>query len=165
MKKQYKLLKWYPSLPTSFKIGDKVVKLWGDCEYVSCNESAPYKCYPHEIENNPEFWEKVEEKEKPLFTTEDGEEAFEGDTYYAIDLKTYEVVWSIADECSLDSNWLKFSTKAKAERWVLENKPKYSVKNIKDALYNSRIFNDDHSTIQCHRATFYSELIRLSNDN
>lgn len=233
--KQYTLIKWYPSLPKCLKEGTKVIRFLGDDDFVSCCENCPKSISQHEVINNPEFWEKGEEKdyeilsfkdpqlsgivnkswnglfrydvnqfyyeneciskgfkihsvkrlsdgevftigdkiksrflsnkiiqitidetfglilstkthdigidqiqhvENPLFTTADGVEMFEGDEYYAVCPKTYEIHWSVADEYSI-SRWLKFSTKAKAERWVLENETKYSLNQIKEAIEDS----------------------------
>lgn len=62
--KKYKLLKWYPSLPRDWKIGMNVGmgdRNWG----YSPTSSIEYdKCLDNkEVENNPEFWEEIIEKD------------------------------------------------------------------------------------------------------
>lgn len=56
--KKYKLLKWYPSLRTYYKVGD-IIELINSGDYgkIPCILSAI------EVESNPEFWEEIEEKE------------------------------------------------------------------------------------------------------
>ena len=55
------------------------------------------------IENWSEYWEEI--KEEPILITEDGKELFEGDEYW-------------------------FINKELAEKWIEENKPKWSNKDM-----------------------------------
>lgn len=64
--KKYKLLRWYPGLPSSWKPNETNIR-----PTIIVEEDLPRKryigkgCYffvRSEIENNPEFWEKVTEK-------------------------------------------------------------------------------------------------------
>lgn len=84
MSKQYKLKKWYPSLPKDWKVGDTVKeKLGGLFPYGNSDENRKSRYISkEEIENNPEFWEEIEEsyEKEPLFTTEDGVDIY-GDKY------------------------------------------------------------------------------------
>lgn len=56
--------------------------------------------------------------EQPLFISFDDCPMFEGEEYWAIDPKDNEIVWSIADYNSLNSNWLKFAEKENAEIYL-----------------------------------------------
>jgi hypothetical protein len=75
---------------------------------------------------------RLEKVSELLFITEDSIEMFEGDDYIAIDPKDFSLVLSIADEGSLESNWLKFSTEETAEKYIEQNKPKFSIKQIEE---------------------------------
>jgi len=74
-------------------------------------------------------WAEIIEQKQPLFTTEDGVEIFESNTY-----------WSVTDDFKLlvthsarilDYKIRAFSTKEKAEEWILYNK---SVLSLNDLL-------------------------------
>ena len=81
--------------------------------------------------------EKAQEwvnKNKPLFTTEDGVDIFEGNWYYTISPIYYKIVYTKAVEDCSEIKWKTFSTEEKAIEWIDENKPKYSKKQIKDAI-------------------------------
>lgn len=62
---KYKLKKWYPSLPKDWEVGMLVTKKdKNDIDYnPDCVGYYYYKILCIEVENNPEFWEKVVEKE------------------------------------------------------------------------------------------------------
>lgn len=60
---EYKLIKWYPSLPKDWEVGMEVGV--GDYRITYSPCSSKYTdCYiaSSEIKNNPEFWKKVEKK-------------------------------------------------------------------------------------------------------
>ncbi len=73
-------------------------------------------------------WNKLK---TPLFTTEDNISIFEGDTVYSIDedycLDTYHNVHEYLDF----SAWKIFSTKEKAEEYILMNKPCLNIEDIR----------------------------------
>ncbi len=75
-------------------------------------------------------WEKAKQK---LFTTEDGVDIFYGDLYWGLDSKKYQVCFSVsADENSGRQDYMKyFSTKEKAEEYIIMNKPCLSINDIK----------------------------------
>ena len=56
--KKYKLLKWYPSLRTTYKVGD-IVEKRNTSGYGQNSNVLPLG----EVENNPEFWERVNQYE------------------------------------------------------------------------------------------------------
>ena len=62
MSKGYSLKKWYPSLPKEMNIGFEVFKNDNLCNY-SNPQTRFYPLSLDEIENNPEFWELIKEKE------------------------------------------------------------------------------------------------------
>ena len=84
-------------------------------------------------ENYPEFWEKVVEKAKqPLFTTEDGVDIFENNTsIYILDKFTIRHI-KHKDFNVISKHVKYFSTKEKAEEYILMNKPCLSLKEIKE---------------------------------
>lgn len=55
--KEYRLLKWYPSLPCGVKEGDIFTKEENSNTYYS-KELSKF-VYDREVENHPEFWEEV----------------------------------------------------------------------------------------------------------
>lgn len=68
--KRYKLKKWYPSLPKEIKVDTEVV-YYPAAETYSDNPSgleSIVDLHPEEVENNPEFWEEVEEKEYEILS-------------------------------------------------------------------------------------------------
>ena len=60
---KYKLKKWYPSLPKDWEVGMEVEKCTTDKRYYVSNQWYKPLIFQTEIENNPEFWEKVIEKD------------------------------------------------------------------------------------------------------
>ena len=104
-------------------------------------------------ENYPEFWQLVVEKVKqPIFQTEDGVDIYESDDntngngkrlyqvalcnsedFWNDEIKPYDLV--ILNNHSMRGNkedFLTFSTKEKAEEYILYNKPVLSLKEIKE---------------------------------
>ena len=66
----YKLKKWYPSLPKDWKVGMLVTKKdKDDIDYnPDCIGYYHYKILCIQVENNPEFWEKVVEKDYEILS-------------------------------------------------------------------------------------------------
>lgn len=69
---------------------------------------------------------------QPLFTTEDGVDIYEGDTYYIINPKlNYLLTNHIAENGdNFYKTFIKFSTKEKAEEYIFYNKPILSLNDI-----------------------------------
>jgi hypothetical protein len=99
----------------------------------------------------PEYFEEVKEK---LFTTEDGVDIYKGDVCYSVmvDIITwdeYDNLWIVkrsdfnCDKKQLTKDFFKFETQKYfssievAEKYIDENKPMYSKKQIKEALEKS----------------------------
>lgn len=146
--KKYKLIKPYPLF-----IGKQERKLKLNSIVVWKETQKHYKFYKNgkfytdfhftakEIENYPEYWREVkkeEYKKQPLFTTEDGVEIFENDKYWFVKpLQDYYLGEVIAIEHSMtgrkQENILDFSTKEKAEEYIIMNKPCLSLNDVNKA--------------------------------
>lgn len=54
---KYKLKKWYPTLPATWKVGDVITR---DAQYYKHDAGLIHRSISwSEVENNPEFWEKA----------------------------------------------------------------------------------------------------------
>jgi len=72
----------------------------------------------------------IEQEKKPLLVTEDGKEIFEDDYFWHVD-KYYEIGRGICTHAHTKlPNFKDFSTKEAAEKYIDENKPKYSKKDV-----------------------------------
>ena len=130
-----------------FKIGDKVYWNW---------QYSPQKYYTIEgfsinkEDNSLDFYtkgsckyswifNKIQHYKEPILTTEDGYEMFEGDKVYFVEIGEYlhkgcEIVNSYKYNYILDKDFKFFKTKENAEKYIYENKPEFSRKQILDAL-------------------------------
>lgn len=124
--KTYKLIKIYPGSP--------------DVGFISKPKEDQYHYWNHcwfVPSDYPEFWEEIK---KPLFTTEDGVDKFEGDQYYFIvvheglpvhlKIQTHVVDWSCIERPPLGC--VQFHNLKMAERYVDFNKLLYSKQQILD---------------------------------
>ncbi len=113
------------------------------CEYNligSLSEPTTWKIFSTE-EKALEYVESV--KPKPLFTSEDGVEIFEGDSIFYVEtddapensykVNTYKV--QQAGRFTSDKTIYAFSTKEAAEDWILHNRPVISLKDLLDLRY------------------------------
>lgn len=114
---KYRVIKSFPSIKKYYKIGD-IISEKGYSDMTSIAKDWP------------EFFEEVEGK---LFTTEDGLDIYKGDSCFAVNRTTYSVLYS---EYYGDSpkELVYFASMINAEKWIDENKPIYSKKQIKDTL-------------------------------
>jgi len=85
---------------------------------------------------------------QPLFVTEDGKEVFEGDKFWYPNTHVWDVNIIEANANNyhyvVDVNKYKtFSTKDKAEEYILENKPCLSVKDVEEFLNPSKLTWDE----------------------
>lgn len=86
-----------------------------------------------------EYLEDIKKAKQPLFITDDGKELFLGDTFYSTDTKYTENEFIIRPY-KIDEFFNKhiyknsFSTKEAAQKWIDENKPKYSKKQINHSI-------------------------------
>jgi hypothetical protein len=120
---KYKLIKEYPRSP---KLGVIVE-----------NQEFPHDGYFHhynfsikieEITLYPEFWAKVTE-DSILFTTHDGVPVFAGDKYYFI-TNGFRAVLSFGEDTGVFQSLNTFSTKEKADEFVIRNKPCLSLLDL-----------------------------------
>lgn len=92
--KEYRLKKWYPTLPEDWEVGMKVGQGNGYflTRYSPCSSKYTNTFETIDIvRNNPEFWEEVVDEvvadvvaDKPLIISEDGFELFDGDVCYMV---------------------------------------------------------------------------------
>ena len=86
-------------------------------------------------------------KWKPLFTTEDGIDIYEGDYSYGIHNSKFDIVKiKHISTVYVGDNFIEFSTKEKAEQYILLNKPCLSVNDIKNIF--PRIFDGEKELIK-----------------
>lgn len=131
--KKYKLIKTYPGLSPLSKEG-MTVEQRDDNAYTLLNTGIHYLFHEKEIENWPEFWQEVKE---PLFITEDGLEIYECSTLiWFVDLYQYNIrscEYRYAKD--LTDKFKLFSTNEAAEKWIEENKPIFSKKQLREAIH------------------------------
>lgn len=162
---KYRLVKEYPRSPKlgtilEFNMGWEDTQAW--------------------IESNPlasrEFWEEIKE---PIFATQDGKDIYYGDSYYKVKLANFDI-FQIVSAMKGGGNmegYNYFSTKEAAEKWIDENKPRYSKNDVKAVIEES--FNDCYNDMRQYSflvnvdlANFYLHTVRnklhlklLSNEN
>ena len=128
--KKYKLKQWYPSLHNDWVVGDIVIP-WGkqkDYYHIPNKSTTIFK---REVENNPDFWELIEE-EKPLFITEDKVEMFEGDKFIIV---TDNFIKHKAVACNnLHREYKAFKYESNADEYILHNKPLLSLVDIYETI-------------------------------
>lgn len=83
---------------------------------------------------------------QPLFTDELGNEVYEGDKIYFVEIGEYlhkgcEIVNSYKNNYILDNDFKFFKNKADAEKYISDNKPTFSRKQILDILTEPTITN------------------------
>lgn len=89
----------------------------------------------------------IEKFKQPLFRTEDGVDIFEGDKVYYCN-KDYKLYNSKADtkfHNGENKNYKYFSTKETAEKYILENKPCLSIKDVlklDEEINNGKTFSN-----------------------
>ena len=109
--------------------------------------------------NTLDCFEIPQKVKQPLFTTEDGVDIFEGDNIYWVNINTFEKVncnkynddlGEISIKSLLSKKYeckaIAFSTKEKAEEYILLNKPCLSVNDIKNTF--PRIFDKEKELIK-----------------
>lgn len=89
----------------------------------------------------PEYWIELIEK-SPIFISADGKDMFEGDKYYVTRINSdFELnglcsVLIVDIYCKATTN--KFSTKELAQEYIDNNKPKYSLEDIKSIWFSDK---------------------------
>jgi hypothetical protein len=64
---RYKLKKWYPSLPKNWEVGCTITKAYNHYIHDKIGVSSKI-IHATEVENSPEFWEKVVKKDYEILT-------------------------------------------------------------------------------------------------
>ena len=127
-----------------FELKNDILKIW-HCDIsfstpiIEGPSGQPGNCSWIEGINN------IKKSKQPLFTTEDGVDIFEGDNLYSIDnmlnIKKHLLFNARYDDNTLlnnriffNSDYKHFSTKEKAEEYILYNKPLLTLKDIEELL-------------------------------
>ncbi len=127
--KTYRLKQRYPSLPKWVEIGAiaRYIKMY-DCYFI-----ANYTIPVSEVENNPDFWELIEER-KPLLVTEDGVEIYINN----VELFAVNNTFITASDNKFDfevckkEGWKLFFHKSNADEYSWRNKALFSYKDIEN---------------------------------
>jgi len=111
-----------------FTIGDKVKDIYEETNVIINNFELNHNNI--NINDNHAKISEINKVKQPLFTTEDGVDIFEGDTYYKVINETFQllIIEKASKEESLKSKL--FSKKEKAEEYILMNKKSLSPNDI-----------------------------------
>lgn len=132
---KYRLMKEYPSSPSLGVIVEEVGGL------MMKDINSNFHIHRVFVKEYPEFWEEVKEL---LFTTTDGKKIKEGDEYFSV--VSYYSDWSdfiypkglykmtveknVASFHKCMQTSPSFSSKEAAEKYIEENKPQFSLKQV-----------------------------------
>ncbi len=136
--KKYRLKQRYPSLPKWVEIGAvaKYIKMY-ECYFIS-----NYTIQESEVENNPDFWELIEEKE-PLFTTDDGFKCFDGDEYIEIGSDCRKInMFAYNCYAPYSSDVVRFKNESNANTYIWKNKPVFSYNDVMEFI-NLRLYTKE----------------------
>jgi len=138
--KKYRLKQWYPSLGGDFKNGEKII-FWGERGCYVKNFGDDISLRKTEVENNPDFWELIEEQE-PLFITEDGVEVFTGHSFIIVgdDFIKHKLT---AFNLPYTQDFKKFKHESNADRYIWQNKRVFSYEDMMKAKHSILITNED----------------------
>jgi hypothetical protein len=134
---------------------------WGLEKYRNKNRIVVYLETMHKTAWGPLEIDILVKSPEPLFVTEDKKEIYPGDSYWCVNTASH--LWSLfeqtaKDRTQLNRTVLAFSIKEAAEKYIDENKPIYSKKQIKEALFKNSP-NHVHGTyIYLHVPKFEQEL-------
>ena len=99
----------------------RYIKMY-ECYFIS-----NYTIQVSEVENNPDFWELIEE-EKPFFVTEDGVEVYDIDFLVFAVKGDFLKIQTFALAFSQNKNDMKsFYHESNADTYIWKNKPGYLV--------------------------------------
>jgi hypothetical protein len=104
------------------------------------------------------------EQRTPLFKTEDGVDVFDGDKYISVrksDFTIYDndCAHAYTKTCFDWNDWAHFSTKEKADEFVLDNKPLLSRKDVVNLMIQSApLFQNKEGVYRLHENL--SELVK-----
>lgn len=96
----------------------------------------------------------IQHIKQPVFTTEDGVDMFEGDTYFLV-RTNYILVSRIANSINVSSSSIKrFSTKKAAKNYIICNKPCLSLNEILDTFRT--VYGKDSIHYHCFKTNLKS---------
>lgn len=85
-----------------------------------------------------EYIDDISKVQEPLFTTEDGYDVYEGEKCYVVctSNELSFVPYNVFNTKPFlnDNDFVHFKKKENAEKWIEDNKPQYSKKDIQDAI-------------------------------
>jgi len=126
-----------------FKLGDAVARGrdWKGWKNPACiirsfkvrNREIEVEIQQEEASSNYSLGGFYHVKE-PLFTTEDGVDKYLGDHCYVIPLSSWAIGNGTITSAAFSEAKARFHSKDAAEKWLDENKPKYSIKDIQDIV-------------------------------
>lgn len=121
--KQYKLKKWYPTLPNDWKTEHDYVYYKEESLMVNKLLMTTHIINFKHLEYR-DFWEEVKQ---PLFVTDDGVELFdEADKLFIVNKKCYKKeirIYNIYDKANR-KDFKYFNVEENADKYIEENKPK-----------------------------------------
>ena len=119
---RYKLIKLFPGSPEN--IGD----------IIPTNEiySAIFFGKDEKIKDWPEYFELIKD---PIFVTFDWVSIFENSTpIWRVDCDDFDIDCFRCDEVIMSDRFIYFSCEKSANEWIAENMPKFSKKQLNDAI-------------------------------
>lgn len=149
---KYKLIKKYPCLPDSWYVGIIVTKKYDSVYSTDTSGVTCVNLCKEQVENYPEFWEKVVEKDYEILSfisnltgsinikTENGIDIYEGDIIHWVNTYDYNYLYPLpfstkaVELLNADSIYKVFSSRELAEDWLIFNKPCLSIKEITLAI-------------------------------
>lgn len=133
--KKYKLLQWYPDTPSYMRAGFIIDYYYEDEKAIYTYPSGMRVAFylpPHHLECR-NFWELIEEKKKPLFTTEDGVEVFDVNVpLFIVDKKTHKKDFAYSQFKNIRLYHI-FAQEANADEYILNNKRLFTYEEMKKA--------------------------------
>jgi hypothetical protein len=120
---KYKLVKTYPGSPELGTVAEKESKIKSNTSYYYREGDKRWCIYDYHVEDNPEYWEKVNENLWWVVFTKE-ESLFKTYTPYLIECYAYH---------KNDSKQY-FKTKEEAEEFIFYNKPCLCLNNIRYLL-------------------------------
>lgn len=146
-----------------FTIGDKVQyvngknkELWENCSITNFehNDGIPYARVKSVNGIDSHSTENLEKVKEPIFVTEDGKEVYEGDKFWFL-WNSDNNIWFGSCEPINTYGYTKnpkhilFHSHAAAEKYIDENKPRFSKKQIEEAMQIKGISTHDQWLIDC----------------
>jgi hypothetical protein len=135
----------------------KIIKTWPGCIKKVGDTISPYDLYRNIVKDWPEYFEEVKEK---IFTSEDGVDIYMGDVFFSLDKNNLNLrvlehrnYSKINKKQAYKLGYLYFSTKEAAEKYIDENKPMYSKKQVLNALLYSNPFSPSKHYVEAVKKT------------